>query len=147
MTQDVLIGITGLHAVAGEAQEDIEVVYPGQYRLVGNTHCVRYEETSGEGGVTRSTIMIRPDLIEVIRKGEIGTRMIFDPAKRCETSYATPFGNVIIGISAVRLDVEIEDKTILANVNYALDMNGGFVSDCKIMVRVCEAGADSIRLT
>ena len=147
MTQDVLISITGLHAVAGAPDENIEIVYPGQYRLVGNTHSVRYEETSEDGELTRSTILIRPDLVEVIRKGAVETRMIFDPAKRSQTYYTTAFGKVSLGVSAVSLDVDIEDGLIMANINYALDMNGDFVSDCEIMIKVCEAGTDQIRLT
>ena len=146
MTQDVLISITGLHSAAGAPDEDIEIVYPGQYRLVGNTHSVRYEETAQDGALTRSTVLIRPDLVEVIRKGEIETRMVFDPSKRSQTYYATPFGKVSLGISAVSLDVDIEDRLILAKMNYALDMNGDFVSDCEIRIKVCETGTDQIRL-
>ncbi len=147
MTENVLISITGLHAAAGNPEEDIEIVFPGQYRLVGSTHCVRYEETSEGGGLTRSTILIRPDLVEAIRKGEIETRMVFDPNKRSQTYYATEYGKVSLGISAVTLKVEIMDEMIRADVNYALDMNGSFVSDCEIMIRVVPSHVNGIRLT
>ena len=46
------------------------------------------------------------------------------------TYYATPFGNIEMGISAARVYLQEGIDHLNAKVDYALEMNGEYVADC-----------------
>ena len=56
------------------------------------------EDLSGEGNMTRSTMMLSEEGMRIIRKGELNTDFMFGPALVHNTNYATPYGNLPISL-------------------------------------------------
>ena len=75
---------------AGETQ-DFLFDLQGQAVKIGDTLYLRYKEIQPEGAEVPVTMKIMPDgVIQLIRSGEMRTRLKFAYKERLETSYQTP---------------------------------------------------------
>lgn len=136
-TEEVLIGIKGLHAVKDSPEDDIEVVFPGSLRKLGDTWYLRYTEpVEGFEGEIRSLIKMRNRYLEVSKRGLTSTNMIFEEGKKNVTWYDTPLGSVLLGISATSVQVNLQKNSIEAQAAYALDVNDQHQADCHISISV-----------
>ena len=68
--------------------------------------------------------------MEVRKKGQVNTHMVFEQGKRNMAFYTTPFGTLEMGISATNLELEESEGQIAMKVNYSLDLNQEHVADC-----------------
>ena len=141
MTEDVFVSIRGLHMAAGEEDDDIEVIFPGTCKRVGDTCYVRYvEPVEGTGGEIENLIKLRDRLIEVTKRGLTSTHMVFEEGKKNETWYETPMGSIELGIAATNVQVEEDEGVIDAMAVYALEVNHMMAADCTINIRVSARG-------
>ena len=83
-----------------------------------------------QGDPTVNYIKISSRGMEVRKKGQVNTHMVFEQGKRNMAFYTTPFGTLEMGISATNLELEESDGQIAIKVNYSLDLNQEHVSDC-----------------
>ena len=132
MEKEVLIHVKGLHMMdTPEGDEPIELVVPGEYYFRNGSHYLRYEEMMEDhGDATINYIKISPKGMEVRKKGQVNTHMVFEQGKRNMALYTTPFGTLEMGISATNLELKESDSRIDMRVNYSLDMNQEHVADC-----------------
>lgn len=140
MTREVLISISGAQFSDNDI-EDVEMITTGDYFLKNGKHYIVYEEV-GDGGmeVIKNTIKIRPDSMDIIKKGTTNTHMVFEKNKKNLSCYLTPFGELMIGISTNDIRVEEEENLLKVDVEYSLDINYEHVSDCNITVSVRPKG-------
>lgn len=137
MEKDVLIHVRGLQMIEDEGQDDpIEIVVPGEYYFRNGSHYLRYEEIMEDfGQPTINYIKISPKGMEVRKKGQVNTHMVFEQGKRNMTLYSTPFGTLQMGISATKMELKESESRIDMKVNYALDMNEEHVADCYLSIQ------------
>ncbi|MFR8237522.1 MAG: DUF1934 domain-containing protein [Dorea sp.] len=139
MTKDVLISISGLHydALDGEGQP-VEVITPAAYYLKNGKHYVVYDEmVEGMPGTIKNTIKITGDYMFEIRKSGIAdTHMVFEKDRINMTNYATPYGDMMVGIHTKDMKVNVEEENIDVSISYALDVNNEPLSDCEIKVNI-----------
>lgn len=132
MEKEVLIHVKGLHMMdAPEGDEPIEIVVPGEYYFRNGSHYLRYEEMlEDHGDPTVNYIKISPNGMEVRKKGQVNTHMVFEQGKRNMAFYTTSFGTLEMGISATNLELKESDSRLDMKVNYSLDLNQEHVADC-----------------
>ena len=132
MEKEVLIHVQGLHRMdAPEGDEPIEIVVPGEYYFRNGSHYLRYEEMlEDHGDPTVNYIKISPKGMEVRKKGQVNTHMVFEQGKRNMAFYTTSFGILEMGISATNLELKESDSRLDMKVNYSLDLNQEHVADC-----------------
>ena len=116
---------------APEGDEPIEIVVPGEYYFRNGSHYLRYEEMlEDHGDPTVYYIKISPKGMEVRKKGQVNTHMVFEQGKRNMAFYTTSFGTLDMGISATNLELKESDSRLDMKVNYSLDLNQEHVADC-----------------
>ena len=116
---------------APEGDEPIEIVVPGEYYFRNGSHYLRYEEMlEDHGDPTVNYIKISPKGMEVRKKGQVNTHMVFEKGKRNMAFYTTSFGTLEMGISATNLELKESDSRLDMKVNYSLDLNQEHVADC-----------------
>lgn len=116
---------------APEGDEPIEIVVPGEYYFRNGSHYLRYEEMlEDHGDPTVNYIKISPKGMEVRKKGQVNTHMVFEQGKRNMAFYTTSFGTLEMGISATNLELKESDSRLDMKVNYSLDLNQEHVADC-----------------
>ena len=114
MNCDVIVSIKGMQLIPDEENDSVEVISPGEYFEKNKKKYIVYEDLTPEGvamqELTKSTIKLSDDKVEIIKKGNAHTHMIFEEGKSNMASYQTPFGNMMIGLHTHRLRRQESDK-------------------------------------
>lgn len=137
MTRDVLISISGVQMSDGE-QDDVEMITTGDYFMKNGKHYILYDEIADSaGGVVKNTIKVRPESMDIIKKSSgSGVHMTFEKNRKNMSSYATPVGELMIGINTNQILVEEQENMLKVAVAYSLDINYEHVSECNILLSV-----------
>ncbi len=135
MTKDVLVSISGLHM---EGDEPIEVLSAGIYYFKNGKHYVLLEETQeGIPGVTKTQIKWKEDeILEVSKRGLSNVHMVFEKNKQNRCMYATPYGQLNMGIFTTELSGTVTESRIDIHTEYALEVDFEPVADCEITIKV-----------
>ncbi|MCH5274665.1 MAG: DUF1934 domain-containing protein [Lachnospiraceae bacterium] len=139
MTKDVLLAIKGLQFDAAADQTNIQTIMAAEYYLRNNSHYIIYDEaTEGSEQSTKNIIKLKGNSMELTKKGFVNVHMLFEENRKNLTNYSTPFGSILIGIDTKKVTLREEEKQILCNVDYALEINYEFLADCKISLEISE---------
>ena len=139
MTKEILLSLKGLQIEnLQEEEQELETITPGEYFKRNGSHYVIFEEvTEGFLEVTKNMIKFKESSLEVSKKGLLNVHMIFEEKKKNMTSYATPYGNILIGIDTRSVKVKEEENHIRVDVDYTLEANYQHLADCRIEMNVC----------
>ena len=139
MTKEILLSLKGLQIEnLQEEEQELETITPGEYYKRNGSHYVIYEElTEGFQEVTKNMIKFKDSSLEVSKKGLFNVHMIFEEKKKNMTSYATPYGNILIGIDTRSVKIKEEESHIRVDVDYTLEANYQHLADCRIEMNVC----------
>lgn len=140
MTKDILLHITGMQfapEVSEEELDQIESIYPGEYYLRNGTHYLLYQEMiEGYEEPIKNMLKWKDKEVIVSKKGPFQVQMVFEEGKKTLTEYATPFGQILIGLDTSKIMAEETEDKICITIKYALDANYQFVADCEITILV-----------
>ena len=138
MTKDVLIHISGLQFVAGEQVDDaVETITSGEYYYRSGSHFLLFEEMmEGFSEPVHNYVKFRQGRLEMRKKGLIQVQMIFEEGKKNLALYQTPYGQFEMGISTTHIRMSESEKQMDIHAEYALEVNGSYVADCRIHITV-----------
>lgn len=137
MTKEVLVAIKGLQFDAAEEETNIETFNVAEYYEKGSSRYIIYEEIEeGTAQSTKNIIKFKENVMELTKKGFVNVHMVFEENRKNMTNYATPFGDILIGIDAKKVSMEEEEHRIQMKVDYALEVNYEHLADCKITVDI-----------
>lgn len=148
MTQEVLLTLRGLQFDQREEDADqIEMVTVGDYYKRNDKHYVVYEEiTEGFTQPTKNRLKISEHIVELSRNGLVNVHMVFQENKKNLTNYNTPFGQILIGIDTKKIQIDEQEDKITVDVDYSLDVNYEFLSDCHIRIHISSKENSSFSL-
>lgn len=141
MKKNVVITVRGLQREVSD-EEPVEVISAGTYLRKEHTHYLSYEEADEDGKITKNRVKITSDSIEMTKQGGITTQMIFITGQKQYACYATPFGEMTLGMTTKHIKVTEKEQQLSAELRYDLEVNGVHMSECEldIDVRECTAG-------
>lgn len=146
MTKEVVLSVTGMQMMPGEEEDNLQVTAAGEYYFRNGKHYLIYDEaTEGFAETTHNVMKFCDDYMELTKKGVTNVHMVFEKNKRNVTCYRTPFGSLLMGIDAGRVEIEEQDDSMCVRVEYALDVDGGHLADCHICITVKPRGGDGFR--
>lgn len=123
----------------GDDETGITVNTVGEYRFFNGKHIIMYKEPDTENGKGSDNIIkAQPGLLEMIKKGENNTRMVFDISKDTDSYYYTPYGNFHFHIRTTGLDIENKENELIILMEYNLSNNNEHISDNKLRVVIKE---------
>ena len=148
MDRDVWVKITGVQISPDTKEpEEIEVITAGSYYWKNEKHYLRYEEiTPDENGKTSNTVKISPDAVDILKKGNVNTHMLFQKDQKTVSYYNTPFGSLLIGLDTKEIDIAEEESSLTATVRYGLELNNHPIANCRIAISVNEKAAGELRI-
>lgn len=147
MTKDVLISISGMQISDGDSG-DVELITTGNYYKKNGKHYVVYDEVlEGNEGVVKNTIKIHPDRLDIIRRGSASVHMTFQQDRKNLSCYATPFGDMMVGIQTNQVVVKEDEDSLKVQVEYSLDLNYQHVSECNIVMDICSKSKADLHLS
>lgn len=136
MTKDVLLSVKGLQISPGDQSDTIEVISPGNYYYKNGKHFFLYDEvTEGQSDPIRNIVKVADDYMELTKKGPVNVHMIFEKDRKNVTYYYTPYGSLLVGIDAYRVNVQEEEAQIAVDVEYALEVNNEHLANCHIRIQ------------
>ena len=139
MAQEVKITIHGLQAQGNG--EPVEGVSVGQMEIQDGFACITYdevvsEEENGLVQVVKNTLKISDGQVEVVKKGSAASHLVFIPDQTTFTYYSTPIGEIEVSIHTNQIEkIELESGFFL-KMDYDLEMNQTFISNCNVQVTV-----------
>ena len=146
MKKEVLVSICGLQFM-DNLDNSIEVITKGDYYNRNEKHYLLFEERiEGLDGITKNIIKFDDKIVDITKKGAANVHMVFEKNKKNVSCYATPFGNLTVGIMAHRIRIEERDTDIDVEVGYSLDVNDEYLADCSIQLNVKSKDAGDFRL-
>ena len=146
MDKQVLVSITGLQ-FSNDDRDAVEMITVGDYYKRNGKHYLLFDEAAeGFEGTTRNMIKFNDHMVDITKKGATNVHMVFEEKRKNMTYYDTPFGNLLIGLATSRVNVKEEEDSIDVRIDYTLDINYEFVSDCKISIGLKEKKAGDVSL-
>lgn len=148
MNKDVILSIKGLQMMPEQGEDSVEVIAPGKYYFKNDKHFFLYDEVlEGFDEATRNVVKAAPGYMEITKDGLISVHMVFEKNKKHVTYYYTPYGSLLIGISATKVDVQEQENEILIDVEYGLEINNEYVANCHIRMDATPKSSGDFRLT
>lgn len=137
MKKNVVITVRGLQRSVSE-DEPVEVISAGTYLRKADTHYLSYEEADEDGNITKNRIKITGDSLEMTKQGSVATQMIFVKGQKQYTCYATPYGELMLGMTTKHIRLTEEEQQLSAALCYDLEINGTHMSECELDIEVKE---------
>jgi len=139
------ITINDKHITSGE-QTESETELMGNLSVQKNGYEIRYMEHTGDmAGTTTKIFVDEPNKVRLTRGGLFQTDLILELKKRHNCCYETPYGTLIMGVYAHRIDSNMNPDGGDLEFSYSLDVGGGEVleNELKISVRKIDNVANS----
>lgn len=141
MTKDVLVTVSGMQFAPDTDNTPIEIITTGNYYKKNNKHYVLYDEIlENPDGIVKNVIKFDNDSFNLVKSGMTNVNMLFEENKKSLSNYITPFGNLMIGIDAGKVDIDESENRIDINIDYALEINYEHFADCKIKMGIISKG-------
>ena len=140
MTKEIKLRVCGMHIQGPDGtQEDIEVVSVGQMCERDGFVCITYdeivdEEENGVVQTVKNLIKYKEGQLEVVKRGPAESHMVYVPDRTTYTYYSTPVGQLEIGLYTKSLEKVMTQKGFQLRLNYDLEINQTFVSNCNINI-------------
>lgn len=138
MDNNAIIRISGLQRVE-ETGENVEMLAQGKHYIKNNKHYLLYEEIDDDSGIiTKNTIKFNENCAEVIRKGAISGKLVFDKGRNNQSLYSTPYGDLLVEIMTKDVRMEQGQKNVNLRIDYEMYANNSKVSDHTIEIDIKE---------
>jgi uncharacterized beta-barrel protein YwiB (DUF1934 family) len=147
MTKEVLIKISGLQFAEGGGGEPVEVITSGDYYKKNGKHYVIYEEVAeGFEETTKNIIKLGADTLDITRRGNSNVHMLFEKGRKNMTYYYTPYGSLLIGIDAAKIETTESEDRIDVKVEYNLEINYEHMAECTIKMEISSKANGDFRI-
>ncbi len=136
MTKDVIVSVRGAHV--GDADStNLEVITVGSYYLKNGKHYIIYDEAiEGESESIHTTIRVGEDSVDMIKSGDIRAHMVFKENYSDQSSYVSPFGQIMIGVTTDQIRINEEQDHLKIRIDYTLKLNQEKISNSHIEIDV-----------
>lgn len=143
MKQTAWIKIKGVQCADGE--EDVTELYTqGSFYRKNGIYYIAYDEseTTGFAGCRTVLKIVGEQKVSMLRSGSSQANLVIQTGKRNIGYYAMPEGELMIGVSAKRIESALSDQGGELFFEYALDINSSHISDNRIYVTVTPCAAE-----
>lgn len=140
MIKDVLINIKGVQGIDDES-DTIEFISEGRFGFKDGEYFISYDESGmlDSGETVKTKIHINSsDSVVLQRSGSIKSRMLIEKNKRNTTFYATPFGELLIGVFGEEIDYNLSENGGEINLKYTIDSDLRLVSRNYVNIKIKE---------
>lgn len=141
MEKQVLITVDSkMDDIAGK-NDAMSFITEGKLIKDDNEYTLSYEESeiTGLNGTT-TIIKASNDSVTLIRHGNVSAMMLFEVGKTHLTDYKTEYGTVMLGVTAKKVDVSLNEKGGNISVDYIMEYNQAYGGRNSINVKVKEIG-------
>lgn len=135
--KEAVIKIIDSHITDGE-EISCELTTSGSLDYTPDGYSVTYHETDEElkGSVTVLKVNSSGDTVVMTRKGKFNTEMIIEKERRHTCFYATPYGELMMGIYTKSVFSDMNENGGTLRFSYTIDFNNEPASENDLTVIV-----------
>ena len=139
MEKQVLITVDSVMDDMNGGNNALSLVTEGRLSVENNEYVLSYEE-SQVTGLNGTTTIIRAarDSVTLIRHGSVSSMMLFEVGKTHLTDYQTSYGSIMLGITARKVDFDMNEGGGHINVDYIVEYNRAYGGRNSISVKIQE---------
>lgn len=137
LKENYRITIKDKHYIAGEKAESTTQLF-GDLCISEDGYTISYTEHAGEfaGCLTNIKVTNDPSSLYLSRAGAYATDLLLEPRRLHSCQYDTPFGSIMMGVYAYKIDSSMDTSGGELDFAYCLDMDGSVVSENELKVSV-----------
>jgi len=137
--KQVLITVDSVMDDMNGENSSMSLVTEGRLSVENDEYVLSYEESqiTGLDGTT-TVIRATSDSVTLIRHGSVSSMMLFEEGKTHLTDYRTQYGSIILGITARKVDVDMNENGGHINVDYIVEYNRVYGGRNSISVKIQE---------
>ncbi len=137
-----VIRLVSTQSTANGENERIELISEGIYEKTPDGYVMSYKETEATGFVgSKTTLTIHgSDFVVMQRTGSANSHLILEKGQRHLCHYGTPYGNVVVGVTATDIRSELCESGGSLDFKYTIDVNSAHVGDYGINITVSIEG-------
>lgn len=137
MEKQVLITVDSRMDDFGGGNNVMSLVTEGKLTVEGNEYVVSYEESqiTGLDGTT-TVIRAKDGSVTLIRHGTVSSIMLFEVGKTHLADYQTEYGSITLGVTAQKVDVDMDENGGHINVDYIVEYNRAYGGKNSISVKI-----------
>ncbi len=132
MRKDVLLTVKDTHIIDG-SKESYEMTTRAVFRDDAEGYSIIYEEQYDELKGCKTTVNVNGSCVTMVRRGSYNTEMTIEKGKRHSCEYASPFGSMLIGIAAQKVQSDVADGKGILHLKYTIDFYGGIASENELI--------------
>lgn len=129
MKKDILLTLRDAHTVDGH-RESYEMTTRGVFSGDENNYIIEYDEQYDELRGCHTVMTVKDGkCVSIMRTGAYSSEMTIEQGRRHNCNYVTPYGSMMIGISARKVKSTVKDGAGVLELKYTVDFSGGVASE------------------
>jgi uncharacterized beta-barrel protein YwiB (DUF1934 family) len=121
----------------GQEGSMMELSFDGRYHIKGDAHYIIYEQIDEDSNKpVKSRIKIADDAVNVVRRGQTYSNMVFLKGEEHISDYITQVGTMKMRVMPHVVDIDFKEDYIGIKLEYDLELNDQFISVCKMDIDV-----------
>lgn len=90
-----------------------------------DNYTVEFDEIFAEDMKSHTVLRVKDGVCaHLLRRGSINTELIIEKGNRHNCAYATPYGELMVGITAQEISSEAKEDSLRLKMNYTIDFYG-----------------------
>lgn len=90
-----------------------------------DNYTVEFDEIFAEDMKSHTVLRVKNgECAHLLRRGSINTELIIEKGKRHNCAYATPYGELMVGITAQEISSDAKENSLKLKMNYTIDFYG-----------------------
>ena len=124
MADERILKITDISS-DGETTDKVEMDTTCVYYGTPDNYTVEFDEIFAEDMKSRTILRVKNgNCAHLLRRGSINTELIIEKGVRHNCAYSTPYGELMVGITASEFLSEATEDSLFLRMNYAVDFYG-----------------------
>ncbi|MBE6717344.1 MAG: DUF1934 domain-containing protein [Ruminococcaceae bacterium] len=124
MTEERFLKITDISS-DGDTTEKIEMDSTCIYYGTPDNYTVEFDEIFAEDMKSRTVLRVKDSICaHLLRRGSINTELIIEKGIRHNSAYSTPYGELMVGITATDFISRADENGVYLKMNYTVDFYG-----------------------
>jgi len=137
VNRDVRITLSGTQRDKDGNETVTRCRVSGQYFERNGGHYLLYEEQCGESEtMTRNTLKIRDNILELTRKGAVSSHMLFEAGMTHPGDYTLPYGSLSLKVHTEDLKCLWAETEASIHIDYCLWTAGELLSKNKLHIKI-----------
>ena len=142
----VMISIRGFQAYEGTEENSMNLLTQGKLAQTKEGYQISYEETELTGMEGTTTVFqIEGPRVTLLRTGSVCSQMVFEEGRRHHSLYATPYGNLEVGVSTSRLSSTIGRQGGELEIDYSIEIDHALAGHNGFRISVREAPGNPLQ--